>query len=78
MTDKAGPAWLDVDAATGTVYAANSGASGDGDTVSVIDGVSCNGHTGRGCGRAPPTVTVGSGPFGIAVDQASDTVYVAN
>jgi YVTN family beta-propeller protein len=76
VTDKAGPTWLDVDAATGTVYAANGGASGDGDTVSVIDGVSCNGHTGRGCSRVPPTVTVGGGPFGIAVDQASDTVYV--
>ena len=76
VTDKAGPTWLDVDAATGTVYAANAGTSGNGDTVSVIDGAACNGHTGRGCSRVPPTVTVGGGPFGIAVDQASDTVYV--
>jgi DNA-binding beta-propeller fold protein YncE len=33
VTDKAGPAWIDVDVATGTVYVANSGLSGNGDTV---------------------------------------------
>jgi DNA-binding beta-propeller fold protein YncE len=76
VKDKAGPAWIDVDTATDTVYAANAGASGNGDTVSVIDGATCNGHTGRGCRRISATVTVGGGPFGIAVDQASDTVYV--
>ena len=52
--------------------------SGNGDTVSVIDGAACNGHDGSGCGRAPRTITVGSGAFWDAVDQASDTVYVAN
>ena len=44
----------------------------------MIDGAACNGHTGRGCGRVPATVTVGGSPFALAVDQASDTVYVAN
>ena len=77
MTDKAGPDWIDVNMATDTVYVANSGTSGNGDTVSVINGAACNGHTGRGCGRVPATVTVGSSPFGVAVDQASDTIYVA-
>ena len=76
VTDKAGPAWIDVDVATDTVYVANSGTSGNGDTVSVINGATCNGHTGRGCGRIAATVTVGGGPFAIAVDQASNTVYV--
>jgi DNA-binding beta-propeller fold protein YncE len=76
VTDKAGPAWIDVDVATGTVYVANGGASGNGDTVSVINGAACNGHTGRGCGRIPATVRVGGGAFAVAVDQASDTVYV--
>ena len=76
VTDKAGPAWIDVDVATGTVYVANSGTSGDGDTVSVINGAACNGHTGRSCGRIAATVTVGGGPFAVAVDQASNTVYV--
>ena len=76
VTDKAGPAWIDTDVATGTVYVANSGTSGNGDTVSVINGAVCNGHTGRGCGRTPATVRVGGGPFGVAVDQASNTIYV--
>jgi DNA-binding beta-propeller fold protein YncE len=73
VTDKAGPAWVGINAATDTVYVANNG-----DTVSVIDGAACNGHTGRGCGKVPATVTVGSNPNALAVDQASDTVYVAN
>jgi DNA-binding beta-propeller fold protein YncE len=75
VTDKASPSWLDVDSATDTVYVANSVTPG---TVSVIDGAACNGHTGRGCGRVPATVTVGASPFALAVDRASDTVYVAN
>jgi DNA-binding beta-propeller fold protein YncE len=69
---------LDVDVATNTVYTANNGASGNGDTVSMIDGSTCNGHDGRGCGQVPHTVKVGSGAFWVAVDQASHTVYVAN
>ena len=42
VTDSQGPQALDVDVATDTVYAANAG-SGNGDTVSVIDGATCNG-----------------------------------
>ena len=49
-----------------------------GDTVSVIAGKTCNATVTSGCGNIPPTVTVGSGPDGLAVDQATDTVYVAN
>jgi DNA-binding beta-propeller fold protein YncE len=76
---KAGPDWVDVDLATDTVYTANSGTAdpSTGDTVSVINGAACKGHTGRGC-RVVATVTVGVAPFGVAVDQASDTVYTAN
>jgi DNA-binding beta-propeller fold protein YncE len=77
VTDKAGPAWIGINVATDTVYVANSPPSGTG-TVSVIDGAACNGHTGRGCARVPATVTVGSNPFALAVDQADDTIYVAN
>ncbi|MGN6168498.1 MAG: YncE family protein, partial [Solirubrobacteraceae bacterium] len=75
VIDKASPSWLDVDTATDTIYVANSVTPG---TVSVIDGAACNGRTGRGCGRVPATVTVGDNPFALAVDRASDTVYVAN
>jgi DNA-binding beta-propeller fold protein YncE len=73
-----GPDWLDVDLATGTLYAANGGQNGNGDTVSVFNAAACDARTGRGCGQVPRTVTVGSGPFGLAVDQASGAVYVAN
>ena len=80
VTDKAGPDWIDVNTATDTVYAANSGTAfpPTSDTVSVINGAACNGHTGRGCHRAPATVKVGLGPYALAVDRASNTIYVAN
>jgi DNA-binding beta-propeller fold protein YncE len=80
VRDTAGPDGIDVDVATDTVYAANSGTASPqtGDTVSVIDGATCNGHAGSGCGRTPRTIKVGSDALWVAVDQASDTVYVAN
>ena len=46
--------------------------------VSVINTTSCNASTQTGCSAKPPTVTVGSDPFGIGVDTVHDTVYVAN
>jgi DNA-binding beta-propeller fold protein YncE len=78
VRDKAGPDSVSVNVATDTIYTANAGLSGNGDTVSVIDGATCNGHTGRGCGRTPASVTVGASPSAVAVDQATDTVYVAD
>ena len=79
IPDQAGPAWVDVDVATDTVYAANNGSSGEGgDTVSVINGATCNGHAGMGCGHIRATVTVGLNPSDLAVDQATNTVYVPN
>ena len=78
VKDSQGPAALDIDLATNTVYAVNNGDSDNGDTVSVIDGASCNGTDGSGCGQAPPTTKVGSGAFWAAVDQAHRTVYVTN
>ena len=64
VMDKAGPDGVAVNVATDTVYAANSGTSGNGDTVSVINGATCNGSTGTGCGRAPHTITVGTARSG--------------
>ena len=78
IRDALGPAALDVDVATDTVYAANGGPTGNGDTVSVINGATCNGSTGTGCGQTPATVKVGVNPFWDVVDQATNTVYVAN
>jgi DNA-binding beta-propeller fold protein YncE len=77
ITDSLDPDVVAVDVATDTVYAANVG-TGSGDTVSVINGATCNATVSTGCGQTPRTVTVGSGPqFGL-VDQATDTVYIAN
>ena len=77
VRDNNGPQAVDVDLATDTVYAVDNG-SGNGDTVSVIDGATCNGSDGSGCSRTPRTIRVGSGAFWDAVDQATDTVYVSN
>jgi DNA-binding beta-propeller fold protein YncE len=80
ITDRRDPAAVAVDVATDTVYAANAGPNGNGsgDTLSVIDGAQCNGNDGRGCDRAPRTIKVGSNPEWDTVDQATNTVYVAN
>ena len=78
VKDPLGPDAVDVNVATNTVYAANGGSNGNGDTVSVINGATCNGSTGTGCGHKPPTIRVGVNPFWDVVDQATNTVYVAN
>lgn len=87
-------AFIAVDAATNTVYATNVVLSSSplaGGTVYVINGATCDAaHTG-GCGQTPATVTLPAGPsnpfgvpgqepnpFGIAVDQRTDTIYTAN
>ena len=44
------PDALTVDPATDTIYVANS----SGDTVSVIDGATCNAEVTSGCGHTPP------------------------
>jgi DNA-binding beta-propeller fold protein YncE len=68
------PYALAVDRLTDTVYVANLADN----TVSVIDGATCNGTHHSGCSQTPPTVAVGSGPNGVTVDQATNTVYIAN
>jgi YVTN family beta-propeller protein len=70
----AGPAGIAVDEATGTVYVANTG----GKTVSVINAATCNARRHSGCGQRPPKVTVGKNPIGVAIDRATDTIYVTN
>ena len=66
------PEFLAVDQATNTIYVANT-TSG---TVSVIDGSRCDAADSSGCAAVPATVRAGAGAFPIAVDQATDTVYV--
>ena len=68
------PLGVAIDQATNTIYVANSGEN----TVSVIDGATCNGANSSGCGQHPPTVTVGGGASLLAVDPATDTIYVGS
>jgi DNA-binding beta-propeller fold protein YncE len=78
IKDSGDPDAVGVDLATDTVYAANVGPTGNGATVSAIDGASCNGSNGRGCGRALHTIKVGANPEWVTVDQATNTIYVPN
>jgi YVTN family beta-propeller protein len=73
-----GTAVLAVSTATNTVYAPNSGTSFNGHTMSVINGATCNGTSHSGCSHLTATVTVGTGPFGVAVNDRTHTVYVVN
>ena len=69
------------DPATDTVYVANQGGkgpSGSMNTLSVVDARTCNARDTAGCGQTPPTVAAGSGPFAIAIDDATHTIYVAD
>jgi YVTN family beta-propeller protein len=78
ITVGGGPSVLAVDQVTGTVYVANAGSNGQGNTVSVINARTCNAIQHSGCGQSPPTITVGPDPLGIAVNQVTDTVYVTS
>jgi len=52
--------------------------------VYVVNGATCDAENKSGCKQAPAAIRlalhppVGSNPSGIAVDQATDTVYTAN
>jgi YVTN family beta-propeller protein len=69
-----GPYALAVDLRHDTIYVANI----NDNTVSVIDGATCNGTDSSGCGQTPTTIAVGNSPAGVAIDQRTDTIYVAN
>ena len=78
VTVGTGTAVLAVSTATDTIYAPNSGTSFSGHTMSVINGATCNGTSHSGCSQLAATVTVGTGPFGVAVNDRTHTVYVVN
>ena len=65
---------LAVSAATDTVYGPNVSS----DTVAVINGATCNATDHSGCGHLAATAKAGSGPFGVAVNDRTHTVYVTN
>ena len=68
------PGAVTVDQVTDTVYVTNFGDN----TVSVIDGATCNSLVSSGCGQTTATVPVGAVPAGIFADHANHTVYVTN
>jgi YVTN family beta-propeller protein len=68
------PGGIALDARTNTIYVTGE-TSND---VSVIDGKTCNARVRSGCRRKPIRVAAGLGARGIAVNQVTHTVYVAN
>jgi YVTN family beta-propeller protein len=73
-TDGGDPIGVAVNELTHTVYAVN----GDSNTVAVINAATCNAVDQSGCASKPPLVKVGGGPEFLALDQVTDTIYVAN
>ena len=74
MTVGNDPSAVAVDPRTHTVYVTNVGDN----TVSVINGRTCNGHVLSGCDQTPATVPVGALPLGVFVDPRTRSVYVEN
>ena len=72
VTLPAGPEFLALNEKTNTIYIANTGAG----SVSVVDGKTCNATDTAGCAKTPASVRVGEGPFPVAVDESTNTVYV--
>jgi DNA-binding beta-propeller fold protein YncE len=68
------PFFVGVNKITNTIYVSNN----HDNTLSVINGATCNRTTTSGCTGAQPTTTVGNAPFQIAVDEATNTIYVEN
>ena len=83
LVDDGSTADVAVNRSTNTIYA-TSVVLGVGKTVYVIDGATCNATDTSGCGAAPATVTLPStgaadaNPVGIAVVEATNTIYTAN
>jgi YVTN family beta-propeller protein len=69
-----GPVAIALDQRTNTIYVVNSSSN----TVSVISGATCNALKTSGCRRTPPAVRAGNNPVDVTIDQATDTVYVAD
>jgi DNA-binding beta-propeller fold protein YncE len=77
-----------VNSKTNTIYATSGDPTGSpsfGDDVYMIDGATCDATHRAGCAKTPAAITLGSNPvvgdanpYGITVDQATDTIYTAN
>ncbi len=71
------PSALALDRRTHTMYVANFGRQGGTSTVSVIDARSCNATRSTNCARLPTLRVPGGNPDDVAVNEATDTIYVA-
>jgi DNA-binding beta-propeller fold protein YncE len=71
---ESGPSVIRVDQRTNTVYVGNFADN----SVSSVNGLTCNATNTTGCGRGFPAVPVGGFPYGLAVSEATGTVYSAN
>ena len=69
---------LTVSPATNTIYAPAAGANYSGNTVAVINGATCDATDLSGCGQPAATAKVEAGPDGVAVNDLTHTIYVAN
>ena len=78
-----GPSGLGVNPLTDTIYVANTAEDSNntpaahGNTLSVIDGATCTPTNTAGCASVG-TVKVGAEPANVAIDPATNSVYVAN
>jgi DNA-binding beta-propeller fold protein YncE len=67
------PTAVAVDYAASTTYVVNT----DSSTVSMINEGSCNATVTSGCGGSTPTAPVATNPDALAIDQSTNTLYVA-
>lgn len=68
------PGGIALDSRTNTVYVTGQVTN----DVWVIDGRTCNARVPSGCTRRPARVAAGPGARGIALNERTDTIYVAN
>jgi DNA-binding beta-propeller fold protein YncE len=70
----ASPLLIAADTRTGTLYITDVSSA----SVTILNGSRCNAQITGGCRSATREQAVGSGPFGLAVNPRTSTVYVAN
>jgi DNA-binding beta-propeller fold protein YncE len=70
----ASPLLIATDTRTGTLYVTDFSSA----SVTVLNESRCNAAVTGGCGKATREQAVGSGPFGLALNPCTSTVYVAN
>jgi DNA-binding beta-propeller fold protein YncE len=72
------PAGLAVDRGTHTLYVANQAFDEEPGSLSIVDTHRCNAADTSGCGGPFPTAASGRGPFALALDSGTHTVYATD